>query len=109
MLVEQVFDALRPFVVAAIVSGLGHHAVDDLTPESPRLALLCPPEHYTVTRGDTPSGVAARFTISQSELELLNPNLQLEKRRAGHPVLLRAGQVLRVLAPGRGACSEPQW
>lgn len=39
--------------------------------------------YYTVKSGDTPSGVAARFDIKQSELKALNPNVDFENFNIG--------------------------
>jgi len=39
--------------------------------------------YYTVKSGDTPSGVAKRFDIKQSELRALNPNVDFENFNIG--------------------------
>lgn len=39
--------------------------------------------YYTVKSGDTPSGVAVRFDIKQSELKALNPNVDFENFNIG--------------------------
>jgi len=56
------------------------------------LAPSVPPTEYLIRRGDTASGIAARFKVSLEDLRAANPDLNLERLRPGEKIVVAGGR-----------------
>jgi len=56
------------------------------------IAPSVPPTEYLIRRGDTASGIAARFKVSLEDLKAANPELNLERLRPDEKIVVAGGR-----------------